>query len=201
MAFLYRILESPRAHDLCQRFLAAGRGKAVRLTESFLLDNARGDRILDLGCGTARYAHLFSGGYVGLDINCEYLSGKTAPGKDFVCADSRKMPFRDASFDTIFSVGLFHHVSPGSSGAIFKEMSRVGSADASIMLIDFFYPENRFDLPGWLVSRFDRGSFVRRRNDFIREIEPYFGIVDSRYIEHSYPYNLHAFLLRRRRAL
>ena len=197
MGSLYSLLENPKLHDLCQKALAAGRGKALRIVEKFLSENCAG-RILDLGCGTARYSHLFPKGYVGMDINAGYLRDKTAPGKAFVCADSGHMPFKDGLFDTIFSVGVFHHIRPEAASMIFGEMNRVARRGAKIFLIDFFYPCNALDVPGWLVSKLDRGRFVRAKEHFADELGASFDLIGSQHIKYSYPYNLHVMELKQK---
>lgn len=197
MNFLYDILENPCVHDICQEIMTLGRRKALRFTEKFILNNSRG-RVLDFGCGTARYSHLFPRDYTGLDINVHYIKQKTVQGKTFVCADSRQMPFKDKFFDTIFSVGVFHHIGSDAAEDIFKEILRVAKPNARILIVDFFYPEVELDLPGWLVSKLDRGKFVRMRTVFMRQLTYFFDIVSTDPVQGSYPYNLHAIILKQK---
>lgn len=87
--------------------------------------------VLDIGCGSGFSSSLWlesrewNGGapWVGVDISeavdvaRERL--KAIPNTHFVQADALKLPFRDDSFDTIFSEGVFHHT-PSTCSALFE---------------------------------------------------------------------------------
>jgi len=71
-------------------------------------------RILDLGCGTGFFlAELEERhpGAVGLDISHDMLkvSDRYVPGARLVTGDAERLPFRRASFDTVFCKGSLHH--------------------------------------------------------------------------------------------
>jgi SAM-dependent methyltransferase len=78
-------------------------------------------RILDIGCGSGHPSSFFldsegwSGAamWVGLDISAAIDVAQDRLGRfantHFVQADALRMPFRDGSFDTIFSEGVLHH--------------------------------------------------------------------------------------------
>jgi SAM-dependent methyltransferase len=64
-------------------------------------------RLLDIGCGQRPYAPLAQMNgceYVGVD-----LSRHLVPPPD-ACADSSRLPFRNASFDTVLSTQVLEHV-------------------------------------------------------------------------------------------
>lgn len=80
-------------------------------------------RILDAGCGSGLSASVWldeswrDGGaraeWVGADISVAIDVARerlgSIPGTDFVQADILQLPFRENSFDTIFSEGVLHH--------------------------------------------------------------------------------------------
>lgn len=92
-------------------------------------------RVLDIGCGSGFSSSLWlesrewkgSAWWIGVDISgaidvaCERLDG--IPNTHFVQADALRLPFRDNSFDTIFSEGVFHHT-PSTRTAL-SEAARV----------------------------------------------------------------------------
>jgi len=80
----------------------------------FLFDDIRScDRVLDLGCGTGRYAELFKDKdveYIGADIAKEQIeiAKKKHPEAKFQIIDPLKFSFLDNYFDKIYSIAVFH---------------------------------------------------------------------------------------------
>ncbi len=77
-----------------------------------LLGPLRGRRILELGCGAARWSSALAGRagrVVGLDLStvqlarARSLSRRTSRGADLIRANAERLPFSDASFDIVFS--------------------------------------------------------------------------------------------------
>ena len=86
-----------------------------------------GKRVLDLGCGAGAHTAMFR--YYGADVAALDLSPVRArassgilPGPA-VCADMRHIPFRDGSFDFVYSNGVIHHA-PDERGTV-REILRV----------------------------------------------------------------------------
>jgi len=101
-----------------------------------------GDRILDFGCGNGRLAGFFKGRYseyIGVDISQRlidiasqtYHSEKTK----FIKIKAKKIPFKDNSFDAIFSIAVFHHFpSKEYSLQIARELYRVMKPGGKIVI-------------------------------------------------------------------
>lgn len=194
---LYKILDHPGIFNLSQKILSFGRTASLAYIADFLIKNSQG-KILDLGCGTGRYSGLFREDYVALDINLEYLRYARSRVGKFICADSQYLPFKAGIFNTVFCVGFFHHISPSITQVILEEIVRVTCPGSRILIVDFFYPDNKIDLLGKLVSMFDRGKYVRRRLAFTQELSFRFNIVSSANVCNSYPYNAHTFIIQPR---
>jgi ubiquinone/menaquinone biosynthesis C-methylase UbiE len=102
-------------------------------------------RILDVGCGTSRFAaqvgRRFPGTrVVGLDLSAKMLSqGRDqcrrpgGPG-DLVQADSERLPFADAVFDAVTCTHSFHHY-PHQERVV-AEMHRVLRPRGRLLIID-----------------------------------------------------------------
>jgi SAM-dependent methyltransferase len=87
------------------------------------------DRILDVGCGSGLSSSLFIDSpywtgeamWVGADISAAVDVARDrlghCPNTHFVQADALQLPFRNGSFDTIFSEGVLHHT-PSTRQAI-----------------------------------------------------------------------------------
>jgi len=83
----------------------------------------RGKLVLDGGCGNGRYAKLandWGARVVAVDISsavetaAQNLAGR--PDVDVVQADLFRLPFRPATFEIVYSVGVLHHT-PDAAGA------------------------------------------------------------------------------------
>ncbi|MBI5682759.1 MAG: class I SAM-dependent methyltransferase [Deltaproteobacteria bacterium] len=192
---MYKLLENRYIHNFVQRILLLGRKKALINTEREIREICSGN-VLDIGCGTLRYAHLFEERYCGIDINLIYGKGSLSKRKPFVCGDATKLPFKDNSFDSVFSIGFFHHIGYDGAKNVFNEIIRVSKPDTTILIMDAFYPDSKLNLIGWLLCKIDRGRFMRRKEEFEKELNRHFHIICSLHIKRSYPYNLQAFVLK-----
>jgi ubiquinone/menaquinone biosynthesis C-methylase UbiE len=103
------------------------------------------ERILDIGCGTSRFASRVLGRFpnaeiVGMDLCCQMLrtsQGRQFKGRDrlsLVQGDSQKLPFADDSFDLVTCSHSFHHY-PNQMHVV-AEMHRVLRPDGRLMIID-----------------------------------------------------------------
>lgn len=80
------------------------------------LDQLKGLRILDAGCGGGRYAKIcgeagatvFGADHTRAVDKARLLCGHL-PHVHFVQADLKHLPFEHASFDFVFSIGVMHH--------------------------------------------------------------------------------------------
>jgi SAM-dependent methyltransferase len=74
-----------------------------------------GDTILDLGCGNGRLYELFKARpvkYVGVD-SCPRLieiAKEKYQSDSFQLADTLNLPFKEETFDVVFSIALLHHI-------------------------------------------------------------------------------------------
>jgi len=97
-------------------------GGFFRYEESLFWENlspAEGNRILDLGAGTGRFAEGSinkKAFYVGIDFSKMMIkvAKKTYSGVkniEFMVADAENLPFRPSSFDKVISIGMFEYIS------------------------------------------------------------------------------------------
>jgi ubiquinone/menaquinone biosynthesis C-methylase UbiE len=106
-------------------------------TEPSIIEMAEFDRwmgklVLEVGCGIGTDLRQFAGGgarVVGLDLTWQGVQmARTAfelfgLRGDFVLADAEMLPFREESFDLVYSNGVIHHT-PDTSAAV-SEIYRV----------------------------------------------------------------------------
>lgn len=83
----------------------------------FLFDDylIPGDKVLDLGCGNARYYPLFkekSVEYIGIDSSKDLIqiSKDMYPDADFRVEDALNLSFPDNYFSDVYSIAVLHHL-------------------------------------------------------------------------------------------
>lgn len=135
-----RFLEIPLIYDLSQKILsliAFGNQGIARTIKKYVPDRGK---ILDVGCGTGRYATLFTTEYLGIDINSKYVERATKanrlPKANFAAGDATQIESIDGSFDGVFAMGLLHHLTDKQVTAATREMMRVCKKGGRILVID-----------------------------------------------------------------
>jgi SAM-dependent methyltransferase len=109
---------------------------AVERVLKAVAPQARG-RLLDVGCGDKPYEAWFRpyvNAYIGIE-HCDTFMSTTAAGgrgRPDVVYSGRRLPFRDASFETVLSVQVLEHTP--WPGALVAEMSRVLTPDGLLIL-------------------------------------------------------------------
>lgn len=109
------------------------------------------DRVLDIGCGTARLREylpiesLISGHYFGLDISSELLkkAQQKHPGDHFFRGDMAKnFPFGDENFDVVTGIASFHHLlNPADQESCLRECWRVLKPGGHLFLTNWKLPQ------------------------------------------------------------
>jgi hypothetical protein len=86
----------------------------------------RQTRVLDIG-GTPDYWQLMPEPPRVIFLNAPRAKGELAGAARWVAGDGRRLPFRDQSFDVVFSNSVIEHVGDGASQAAFaREVARAG---------------------------------------------------------------------------
>ena len=83
----------------------------------FLKDYVKnGDTVLDIGCGNGRLVDALDNAdikYTGVDFSRELIAIAQDERGDkgtFIHANALSLPFKDNSFDTVFSIAVLHHI-------------------------------------------------------------------------------------------
>jgi len=112
-----------------------------------------GARILDLGCGWGRVLKPVmdrGGRAVGLDISGSMLKSarehlaKHGHRPPLLRGDATRLPFRDGSFDQLYSLLVLQHLSKENGLEVFREVRRIlaDGGEAYIRVPSRFAPEN-----------------------------------------------------------
>jgi ubiquinone/menaquinone biosynthesis C-methylase UbiE len=143
------VLHSARAYDLLAWLLLKGRERAFREKIVTLARVARGDSILDVGCGTGTLAILAkkragaAGAVHGIDASPEMIararSKARSAGVDvaFENAVVEALPFADRTFDLVLSTLMLHHLPRAGREQCAREMRRVTKPGGRVVVVDF----------------------------------------------------------------
>ncbi len=146
-------------YRLSQHVLAPGADKSL---SRLLSKQGHPQRSLDVGCGPASW--LWGAGIhpYGVDVCPEFVRAYRRVGPGAIMATATALPFADAVFDHVWSVGLLHHLSDADARASLREMTRVTRPGGHVVVLDAVPPVQPWRRPiAWLLRRFDAGAHVR----------------------------------------
>lgn len=161
---LRAIFSAPSIYDLAQDLVGAERSRAI-LVREYLRPQPQ-QRILDIGCGTARILpHLpMTIDYVGVDLSQSYVDAARhtygARGK-FHCVDiavAEGAEFRN--FDLALATGLLHHLDDDAARNMLGVARDALVPGGRLVTIDGCFEEGQSALARFTLER-DRGRNVR----------------------------------------
>lgn len=159
---IFDLLDNPSIYNLVQRLFAANGTKVITSILANLKDGHY-TTFLDIGCGTGKHTLIFKDCfYTGVDNNQNYLSYASSryPFGKFIKSDVSALPFSEGSFDCVFSVCTFHHLSDEQIKKTLSEMKRVCKSGGVVCIIDNIFPR-KINPVGYILFKLDRGKFQR----------------------------------------
>jgi SAM-dependent methyltransferase len=161
---LRAVLTQPRVYDTFQR--AVGAVKVRRTLLDDYLRPARGQRILDIGCGPGEMLDALPDvEYVGFDVSEAYIDAARARygtrGTFFVGDVAAVDPPSLGRFDRVLAMGVLHHVDDATARDLLGLAARVLTDDGILATIDPTFSDRQNRIARMIVAR-DRGQHVRR---------------------------------------
>jgi ubiquinone/menaquinone biosynthesis C-methylase UbiE len=200
---LYKLLEHPFCYRLVVRIFSMG-GRARKIAgfvDQLMARECRG-AVLEVGSGTSQFRDIFLkyiDNYVITDINFQYVqySKNHYQALWHVLCDAALLPFHAATFDRIFSLYLFHHLSDQQTLDCLKEMQQSLKPGGKIIIVDLFQTERHWDLVSRAVAWLDRGEYVRPRASMLSLIKRSgnFQVEEHQSVPGEWPYSMSAYLL------
>merc|ERR1719265_2084584 len=170
---------SAKVYETSTETLFLGRQDAMQRLSLLPLRNVANarngaPRILDVACGTGRFATFIRDNHPTADVtlvdlspfyleaarendkywrNMRYPNTKVRPPPaTFVQAAAEALPFEDASFDAVVSVYLFHEMPEAARAKAAAEMARVVAPGGIVVLTDSLQLGDRPALDGWIPN-------------------------------------------------
>src|SRR5205085_3215514 len=158
--------DSARRYDTQVEVLFNGSANATRrqalvpLHEIFAGRDQRRLRLLDMGCGTARFLDFVKQAWprlpvLGLDMSEAYLAEAKRHLKrwcwiNFIVANGEAIPVKDASQDAVTSIFMFHELPPQVRRTVFHEVARILKPGGRFVIVDSLQLGDEPDYDGML---------------------------------------------------
>jgi len=179
---LYSILSEPAVYDALQNLLGAKKSRRIFVKD--YLKPQIGDKILDIGCGTARILdELPKVEYYGFDANPKYIDfarlhyggGRMAT---FYCDKVESISIQHLpSANLILATGLLHHLSNDEvqrfCEIVTKVLSQRDGIEGRLVTIDPCFEKPQNPIARYLIKR-DRGRYVRSQDEYLGLLREFF---------------------------
>lgn len=166
---LYSILSHPIVYDFLQDMLYGHKGQREYI-DTYIRPK-KGDKILDIGCGTGRILrYLPECDYLGADLSERYIvraQKRQYLGRArFISSDINVfLKQSQEKFDIIIGYGLLHHLDDGEAKAMIKRARNSLLPGGRLVTVDGVYHDNQNYISKFMIDR-DRGRNVRNERDY-----------------------------------
>ena len=164
------ILKFPRIYNLFSR-IVGGNARSVYV-EKYIRPE-EGDKILDIGCGTADIlVYLPSVEYVGLDMNQAYINYAKKRFQNrgkFLARRISKGIVNELSlfdFDRVLAKGVLHHLNDDEAIQLFELARSALKHGGRLITFDGCYVKGQPWLTRLILSK-DRGKYVRTKDEYL----------------------------------
>lgn len=193
---IYTILSLSGVYSLFQTMVGAW-----RFRRRLIADHVRprqGDRILDVGCGTAELLELMPNvQYVGFDHNPRYIESarkKYGDRAEFHVADVREAGQKfQGRFDIILVSCVLHHLDDGQFAELLGAAFDMLAPGGRLITADPVLVPRQHPFARWLI-RMDRGQHVRTEEELLRLARKHFPSAQAT-VHHDYLYVPYAHLI------
>ena len=175
MARVHEILEHPAVYRMAQCIFAPGAETVLcRRLKEIHESLPPHSEILDVGCGPESWLFRLGLKPTGLDLSESYIAEWVKKGARGVVGSADALPFAEASFDGVWSIGLLHHLPDDVVQRVMSECARVCRRNGGYaVVLDAVLPKSAWCRPlAWWIRRMDRGQFMRTEEQLQRLLHP-----------------------------
>ena len=177
------VLSYPKIFDLFQSLMGKKNWHAVYAAR--YIRAQKGDRVLDIGCGTAKWRHVLPDvNYYGFDPNPRYIRAAKAgcrdvPDCNFFCATVDETAVETLpEFDIVLALGVLHHLDDATCVRLVKFARAALKNGGRLISGDPCLAEGQSPVARRII-RFDRGRHVRDEKGYRKLVSGDFKIVKT----------------------
>jgi SAM-dependent methyltransferase len=183
------VLEWGWVYDLAQWVMGSSRNR--RWMQHEFIQAMPGERLLDVGCGTADILSVLPNvDYVGFDISEPYIERARArwPGRGQFHAKRLDAAALESlgTFDVVLATGVLHHLDDSEVVALFEMLAGSLRPNARVVTVDGCHVEGQNRLARFIIDR-DRGRNVRTPESYATLARTAFPNVHGWLIHRAWP--------------
>lgn len=177
MGKITQILSFAGVYQLYQWLVGAG--NYTKLFVNSHIQYQPNQKILDVGCGPADVLkHLPKKvNYTGIDLNEHYIkkARRKYPQHQFIIGDleSADFPINNESFDTIFMVGVQHHLDDATLKKVTQQIFEKLKKGGRFLYLEPVRTPQQGKIELWFMNN-DRGKFIRTADQYEQFTRPVF---------------------------
>jgi SAM-dependent methyltransferase len=180
---LRAVLSYSKIYDLFQGIMGARKGRSI--FSAGYIRAQEGDRVLDIGCGTAEARDFLPAvEYYGFDPNPKYIRTaqkrlRDVPGCTFLCATVDEAVLGTLpKFDIVLALGVLHHLDDEAVVRLAKLAKGALKEKGRLILVDPCFVEGQSPVARFF-ARLDRGQHVRDVKGYRDLMNTAFGVVTT----------------------
>lgn len=157
------VLSHPAVYDFAQTLMGASRNR--RWMQGAFFRARAGDRVLDVGCGTADILSVLPDvDYVGYDVSEPYIEKARSRwgtrGRFHAALLDAEALSGLGEFDLVLATGLLHHLDDDEVRGLFRILVPALKPGGRIVTVDGTFVAGQNPVARWIISK-DRGQNVR----------------------------------------